>query len=139
MQRDDPIHGDDLILSLDISLQQAAWDALGERPGAVVAMDPNDGSVLALVSKPAFDPNLFVHGISTADYRAILESPGRALFNRAIQGGYEPGSTIKPFVGLAGLELGVITREHEVFSSGNFYLPGVKRPLGAVQGGDIAR
>ncbi len=129
LERTDPVHGDDLVLSLDIQLQQVAWDALGDRPGAIVAIDPNDGSILALVSKPAFDPNLFVHGISAADYEAILASPGRALFNRVIQGGYEPGSTLKPFVGLAGLELGVTTADKKVFSTGNFYLPGLDRPF----------
>jgi len=128
LERTDPIHGDDLILSLDMQVQQVAWDALGDRPGAVVAIDPKNGSVLALVSKPAFDPNLFVHGISGADYQAILHEPGRALFNRAIQGGYEPGSTLKPFVGLAGLELGVTTADRRIFSSGNYYLPGQERP-----------
>jgi penicillin-binding protein 2 len=129
LERKDPVHGADLILSLDIRLQQVAWDALGDRAGAVVVMDPNDGSVLALVSKPGYDPNLFVHGISSADYQAILHAPDRALFNRAIQGGYEPGSTLKPFVGLAGLELGVVTAEKRVFSTGNFYLPGLDRPF----------
>ncbi|MEJ8566937.1 penicillin-binding protein 2 [Elongatibacter sediminis] len=128
LERTDPVHGADLVLSLDMQVQRAAWEALGDRPGAVVAMDPNDGSVLALVSKPAYDPNEFVHGISAAGYRAILEAPGRALFNRAIQGGYEPGSTLKPFVGLAGLELGVVTPEQTIFSGGRFYLPGVARP-----------
>jgi penicillin-binding protein 2 len=129
LERSDPVHGDDLILSLDIVVQQAAWDALGDRPGAVVAMDPNDGSVLALISKPAFDPNFFVHGISGADYQAIVRSPDRALFNRAIQGGYEPGSTFKPFVGLTGLELGVISRDKRIFSTGKFYLSGLDRPF----------
>jgi len=129
LERRDPVHGDDLILSLDILVQKAAWDALGDRPGAVVAMDPNDGSVLALVSKPAFDPNLFVHGISGADYQAIVRSPDHALFNRAIQGGYEPGSTLKPFVGLTGLELGVISRDKRIFSTGKFYLAGLDRPF----------
>ncbi len=127
--RDAPVHGDDLILSLDVQVQQAAWDALGDRPGAVVAIDPNDGSVLALVSKPAFDPNLFVSGISSEDYRAILNAPGRPLFNRALLGGYEPGSTIKPFVGLAGLELGVIGVDDRVYSSGRFFLPGLDKPF----------
>lgn len=129
LDRTPPAHGDDLVLSLDVRVQQAAWDALGDRPGAVVAIDPRDGLVLALVSKPAFDPNLFVHGISGADYRAILNAPGRPLFNRTLLGGYEPGSTLKPFVGLAGLELGVITAEDRVFSSGRFYLPGMKKPF----------
>lgn len=129
LEREDPVHGDDLILSLDVQIQQAAWDALGDRAGAVVAMDPRDGSVLALVSKPSFDANDFVHGISSKNYQAILNAPGRPLFNRALLGGYEPGSTLKPFVGLAGLELDVITADQEVFSSGNYYLPGVSRPF----------
>jgi len=128
LERESPVHGDDLILALDVQVQQAAWDALGDRPGAVVAIDPNDGSVLALVSKPAFDPNLFVHGISSKDYNAILAAPGRPLFNRPLLGGYEPGSTLKPFLGLGGLELGVITAQDRVFSTGAYYLPGVSRP-----------
>jgi penicillin-binding protein 2 len=128
LERENPVHGDDLILALDVQVQQVAWDALGDRPGAVVAIDPRDGSVLALVSKPAFDPNLFVHGISGEDYQAILNAPGRPLFNRPLLGGYEPGSTLKPFIGLAGLELGVVSEHKRVFSSGAFYLPGVSRP-----------
>ncbi len=128
LERENPVHGDDLILALDVQVQQAAWDALGDRPGAVVAIDPTDGSVLAMVSKPAFDPNLFVHGISSKDYSAILAAPGRPLFNRTVLGGYEPGSTLKPFLGLGGLELGVITAEDQVFSTGAYYLPGVSRP-----------
>ena len=128
LQDDPPVHGDDLVLSLDVMVQQAAWDALGDRPGAVVAIDPNDGSVLAMVSKPAYDPNLFVHGISGKAYREILNAPGRPLFNRSLLGGYEPGSTLKPFVGLAGLELGIITESTQVFSSGQYFLPGVSRP-----------
>ena len=128
LERQDPAHGDDLILSLDVQVQQAAWDALGDRAGAVVAIDPNDGSVLAMVSKPSFDANAFVHGISGEDYRAILNAPGRPLFNRAIQGGYGPGSTIKPFVALAGLEQGVVTPEKRVFSTGQYFLPGQDRP-----------
>jgi penicillin-binding protein 2 len=129
LERDNPVHGDDLILALDIQVQKAAWDALGDRPGAVVAIDPSDGSVLALVSKPAFDPNLFVHGMSSQDFSVILAAPGRPLFNRALLGGYEPGSTLKPFLGLAGLELGIVTSEDRVFSSGGYYLPGVSRPF----------
>jgi penicillin-binding protein 2 len=129
LDRDNPVHGDDLVLALDVRVQRAAWEALGDRPGAVVAIDPNDGSLLALVSKPAFDPNLFVRGISSEDYSAILSGPGRPLFNRPLLGGYEPGSTLKPFIGLAGLELGVVDEQHRVFSSGGYYLPGVSRPF----------
>lgn len=128
LERSDPRHGDDLVLSLDIAVQQAAWDALGDRPGSVVAINPEDGSVLAMVSKPAFDPNPFVYGISSAAYQAILDAPGRALFNRAVQGSFEPGSTLKPFVGLAALERGITSVDRRIFSSGEFYLPGVSRP-----------
>jgi len=127
--RDAPVHGTDLILSLDVRVQRVAWDALGDRAGAVVAIDPRDGSVLALVSKPAFDPNRFAAGMSNQEYQAILAAPGRPLFNRALLGGYEPGSTVKPYLGLAGLELGVITVEGRVFSSGRFYLPGLDKPF----------
>jgi penicillin-binding protein 2 len=128
LEREDPVHGDDLILSIDVQVQQAAWTALGERPGAVVAIDPNDGSIIAMVSKPAFDPNAFVHGIGQAAYAAILEEPGRPLFNRALQGGYEPGSTLKPFIGLGGLELGLVDMQTKMFSSGSFFLQGQERP-----------
>ena len=126
--RQDPKPGEDLYLTLDLELQRAAWDALGDAPGAVVAIDPSNGDVLALVSKPGFDPNLFVNGISSADYQAILDKPGRALFNRALQGTYEPGSTMKPFVALAGLENGSVTPDTLVFSNGEFFLPNNSRP-----------
>mgnify|MGYP000126754463 CR=1 FL=1 len=128
VERQPPVPGSDLVLSIDLEVQRAAWDALGEQPGAVVAIDPRDGAVIALVSKPAFDPNLFVDGIRQADYQAILAAPGKPLFNRAIAGGYEPGSTLKPFVGLAGLELGVFGRERRVYSTGAYRLPNYDRP-----------
>jgi len=127
LDRQDAVPGTDLILSIDVAVQQAAWDALGDRPGSVVAIDPTDGSVIALVSKPAYDPNAFVHGISQRAYRKILDTPDRPLFNRALKGGYEPGSTLKPFVGLAGLELGVVTPKTRIFSSGKFYIEGYSR------------
>jgi len=129
LERQDPRHGEDLILSLDLSVQQAAWEALGDRPGAVFAVDPRDGAVLAMVSKPGFDPNLFVQGIGAGAYADILADPSRPLFNRALQGGYEPGSTFKPFIGLGGLETGVVDRSHRVFSNGYYYLPGQQRPF----------
>jgi penicillin-binding protein 2 len=128
LERQDAIPGTDLVLSIDVAVQRAAWDALGDRPGAVVAIDPVDGSVIALVSKPAYDPNAFVHGISQQAYSDILTTPGRPLFNRALSGGYEPGSTIKPFVGLAGLELDLVTPQTRVFSNGEFYIEGYDRP-----------
>ena len=128
LEKQDAIPGTDLVLAIDVAVQQAAWDALGDRPGSAVAIDPVDGSVIALVSKPAYDPNAFVNGISQKDYNDILNAPGRPLFNRAITGSYEPGSTLKPFVGLAGLELGVVTPETRVFSNGKFYIEGYDRP-----------
>ena len=128
VERQDAIPGTDLILSIDVAVQQAAWDALGDRTGSVVAIDPVDGSVIALVSKPAYDPNAFVHGISQRAYQDILSAPGRPLFNRALKGGYEPGSTLKPFVGLAGLELDLVTPQTRVFSNGKFYIEGYSRP-----------
>ncbi|MGB5290088.1 MAG: penicillin-binding protein 2 [Lysobacterales bacterium] len=128
LERQDAIPGTDLVLSLDVAVQQAAWDALGDRTGSVVAIDPVDGSVIALVSKPAYDPNAFVDGIGQKAYNEILNAPGRPLFNRALNGGYEPGSTLKPFVGLAGLELELVTPETRVFSNGKFYIEGYDRP-----------
>jgi penicillin-binding protein 2 len=129
LERYSPVPGSDLVLSIDVKVQQAAWETLGDRAGAVVAMDPSDGTVIALVSKPAFDANDFVHGISKAAYQAILAAPDRPLFNRAINGGYEPGSTVKPFIGLAGLELDVVRRDERVFSNGEFFLEGQERPF----------
>lgn len=119
-----PQPGQDLLLYLDVSLQQAATDALGGRRGVVVAMDPRDGGVLALVSEPSFDPNLFVEGISHADYRELLYSPDKPLFNRAVRGQYPPGSTVKPFIGLGGLALGVVGPEKTTYCPGYFSLPG---------------
>lgn len=119
-----PVSGQDLHLYLDIGLQQAAKEALGEERGAVVAIDPRNGGVLALVSNPSFDPNLFVEGISQTDYQALLSSPDKPLFNRAVRGQYPPGSTIKQFVALAGLASGVTTSRRATYCSGAFSLPG---------------
>lgn len=127
LERTDPIPGEDLKISLDLELQLTAIEALGEHPGAVVALDIPSGEVLALVSKPGFDPNLFVNGIGQSAYRELLESPYRPLFNRFLAGGYEPGSTVKPFIALAGLEAGAIRRSSRIFSTGVFRLPGDAR------------
>jgi penicillin-binding protein 2 len=99
-----PVPGHNLYLHLDYELQKKASELLGERRGAVVAIEPKTGGVLAFVSRPGFNPNLFVTGISQKDYSALRDSPNQPLFNRTIQGTYPPGSTIKPIVGLAGLE-----------------------------------
>lgn len=105
LERTLPVSGKNLYLNLDSKVQAIAEQSLEENNGALVAIDPRNGAVLAMVSMPAYDPNLFVHGISSKNYRALSESPERPLFNRALRGQYPPGSTIKPFIGLAGLEL----------------------------------
>ena len=124
LQSDPPTPGQDLYLSLDSRLQQATMDAFGEENGAAVAIDPRTGQLLALVSNPGFDPNLFVEGISPEDYNALQNSEDNPLFNRALRGQYPPGSTIKPFVGLAGLETGAVSLGQKKFCPGFYQLPG---------------
>ncbi|MGA9421859.1 MAG: penicillin-binding protein 2, partial [Rhodanobacteraceae bacterium] len=122
-----PIAGENLYLTIDVHLQKAAFDAFAGRPGAAVAVDPRNGEVLAMVSVPGFDPNLFVNGISHADYAALLNAVDKPLLNRALTGGYAPGSTVKPFMALAGLELGLRTPQDTVLSTGQFFIPGQSR------------
>lgn len=119
--------GADLRLSIDLDLQKAAVAAFGEFDGSAVAVDPRTGEVLAMVSLPAYDPNLFVNGISHADYQALTSNPSRPLFNRNVLGGGPPGSTVKPFIGLAGLDSGLRTPEDRVLSTGEFHIPGQRR------------
>ena len=122
-----PVPGEDIRLNLDLDVQRAAWQALGSRRGAVIAIDPRDGGVLAFVSRPGFDPNLFVTGISVTDYAAYRDDPDRPLFNRALQGQYPPGSTIKSMMGLAALEAGVTDWQRSIRDPGFFNLPGTSR------------
>ena len=119
--------GSDLRLSLDLDLQRAMVEAFGDMHGSAVAVEPATGQVLGMVSLPSFDPNLFVNGISHVDYRRLMDDPARPLFNRNVLGGGPPGSTIKPFVALAGLDSGLRTPEWRVFSTGEFFLPGQRR------------
>ena len=128
LETESPTPGTDLYLSIDARLQRAAYEALGNFKGAVVAIDPNNGEVLALVSKPAYDPNLFVDGIDSANFRRLQSDPTRPLFNRAVVGTYPPGSTIKPMLGLAGLEYGVVTSRHSTICRGFYLLEGNPRP-----------
>ncbi|GAB7529122.1 penicillin-binding protein 2 [Pseudomonas sp. 3A(2025)] len=123
LKRTDPVPGKDIVLSLDIHLQEAAEAALGGRRGAVVALDPNTGEVLAMVSAPSFDPNLFVTGISFKAYAELRDSIDRPLFNRILRGLYPPGSTIKPAVAIAGLDGGAVTPGSRVFDPGYYQLP----------------
>lgn len=122
-----PVPGKNLTLHVDSGLQQAASEALGDRRGTVVAIDPRTGGVLALVSKPSYDPNLFVTGIDFKSYAALRDSVDVPLFNRALQGQYEPGSTLKPFIGLAGLTTGQTTPEFTIEDRGEFKLPNNSR------------
>lgn len=122
--------GNDLRLSIDADLQRAMVAAFGDFDGAAVAMDPRTGEILAMVSLPSYDPNLFVNGISHADFKALNDNPSRPQFNRLVLGGVAPGSTIKPLIGLAGLDSGVRKPEDKVLSTGMFYLPGTSRGWG---------
>lgn len=122
--RKDPIRGNDLFLSLDYGLQMVASEQLAGRRGAIVAMDPNTGEVLALVSSPSFNPNLFVTGISTTNYAALRDNLDQPLYNRAVQGVYPPGSTIKPMFGLGGIHYGYVDWQTAISDPGYFTLPG---------------
>ncbi len=119
--------GTDLRLSVDAELQRAMALSFGGLHGSAVAVDPATGDVLGMVSLPSFDPNLFVNGISHTDYRRLMDDPARPLFNRNVLGGGPPGSTIKPFVALAGVDSGLRTPESRVFSTGEFFIPGQRR------------
>ena len=126
LKRVEPILGQDIYLSLDIALQEAAEKALDGRRGAIVAIEPNTGEVLAMVSQPSFDPNPFVTGIGFKAYAELRDSLDQPLFNRVLRGLYPPGSTIKPMVVIAGLDAGVITPRTKVFDPGFYQLPNNK-------------
>ena len=116
--------GNTVKLSIDIKLQKMVEDLFGERRGALVAIEPKTGEVLAFVSKPTFDPNLFVEGIDTESWQALNESPDKPLLNRALRGTYPPGSTYKPFMALAALETGARTPEQTISDPGYFMFGG---------------
>ena len=121
------VDGMDLQLSLLNSLQQLAQNLLTDKKGAIVALDPVNGDVLAFASQPTYDPNLFVNGISQKAYSALHDNPGRPLFNRALVGQYPPGSTIKPIVALAALEADITQPEKTMYAGPYFKLPGSSR------------
>ena len=124
LSRTPPIAGNDLRLSLDIRLQQIAEEAFGARRGGLVAIEPATGDVLAFVSKPGFDPNLFVEGIDAANWELLNDSPDKPLLNRPLRGAYPPGSTIKPFLALGALTSGKRTPAQTIHDPGFFQLPG---------------
>ena len=127
LEQHDPVPGEDLHLHLDIELQRIALNSLGDENGAVVAIDTKTGGVLALVSKPSYDTNLFVNGISSKDYSALRDSENLPLFNRALQGQYPPGSTLKPIFALAGLHYDIVSKDTTIYDPGWYVLPGEER------------
>ncbi|TAL61304.1 MAG: penicillin-binding protein 2 [Legionella sp.] len=118
-----PHSGTKLYLSLDVRLQEAAYLALKDKRGAAVVIDSRNGEILAMVSSPSFDPNIFVGGVSKADYKILSNALQRPLFNRAVRGVYPPASTIKPFVVLAGLDKGFINPSFQIYDPGKYKLP----------------
>ncbi|APF03018.1 TPA: penicillin-binding protein 2 [Legionella pneumophila] len=118
-----PHSGAKLYLSIDARLQEAAYNALKDKRGAVVVINSRNGEILTMVSSPSFDPNIFVSGVSKTDYKVLSNALQRPLFNRAVRGVYPPASTIKPFVGLAGLDKGFITTTTEIYDPGKYKLP----------------
>lgn len=119
-----PVPGKDIYLTLDIELQMIAKRALSGKRGAIVAMDPRTGGILAMYSNPSYDGNLFVHGISSKNYNKLLNSKDLPLINRSVQG-YPPASTVKPFLALTGLEEKVITPDTKVWDPGWYQLKGL--------------
>ncbi len=124
LERTPPAAGSNLVLTLDLKLQQVAEKAFGSRRGALVAIEPSTGGILALVSMPAYDPNLFVDGINPQDWEALNSSADKPLVNRALNGAYPPGSTFKPFMALAALETGRRTPQQAISDPGFFTFGG---------------
>ncbi len=118
-----PQSGDKIYLSIDMKLQEAAHQALEGKRGAVVVINPHNGEILTMVSAPSFDPNIFVNGVSSKDYQILSNALQRPMFNRAVRGVYPPASTIKPFVGLAGLDKGFVNSATQIYDPGKYKLP----------------
>lgn len=123
VESEPPVPGADLTLHLDSALQQVAYEELQGRRAGLVAIEPQTGGILALVSSPGYDPNVFVGSLDGQAFSRLRDDPQLPLFDRASRGQYAPGSTVKPFVGLAGLELGIIDRDMEMHDPGYFQLP----------------
>ena len=125
-----PIPGKDLVLNLDIDLQQYAFKLMDKRRGSIIILDPKDNGVLAMISSPSYDPNAFVHGISSKAYNKLLNDPDRPLVNRATLGIYPPASTVKPLIAVAALTEGVITPETTRNDPGIWYIPNARSHKG---------
>ena len=124
LARTAPIAGNNLTLTIDAELQRIAETAFGDRKGALVAIEPSTGGLLALVSTPTYDPNLFVDGIDSVNWRELNESPAKPMVNRALNGAYPPGSTFKPFMALAALTVGKRRAEQTISDPGSFTFGG---------------
>tara|TARA_B100000965_G_scaffold384949_1_gene385696 strand:- start:374 stop:2281 length:1908 start_codon:yes stop_codon:yes gene_type:complete len=124
-----PKRGDDIYLTIDIKLQNYIYSLMRDKEGSVIVMNPSNGDVLAFVSAPGYDINLFTKSISKKNYSSLLNDPRKPMINRAINGQYPPGSTLKPFVGLIALEEGIIQSSKFVSCSGAYKLPNHKRPF----------
>lgn len=123
--RDQPgVAGSSIRLTIDVELQQYIQDMLGNQKGSVVVLDPRDSSILAMVTNPSYDNNLFVGGVSSSDYKRLLDDPAHPLYSRATQGTYPPASTVKPFYAVMGLAEGKITTNTTIFDPGFWILPG---------------
>lgn len=128
IKRKPPQPGHDLVLTIDSKLQEIAERAIGKKRGAVVAIEPHSGEILALSSQPDYDPNMFVKGMSPQRFRELEDTGWQPLYNRASRGTYPPASTIKPFIGLAALENGVISADTQVYCNGEYHLEGREKP-----------
>jgi len=124
LSRTPPVSGNNIVLNLDARLQEVAYTAFGDRRGALVAIDPATGGVLAFVSRPGFDPNLFVDGIDSLNWNELNNSPDKPLVNRALNGTYPPGSTFKPYMALAALTYGKRTPQQTISDPGYFMFGG---------------
>jgi penicillin-binding protein 2 len=123
VNKKNPVSGEKLYLTIDTRLQQVAYLAMKDKRGAVVAMSTRNGDILAMVSSPSYDPNVFVNGINSKDYQKLATARDKPLYNRAVRGLYPPASTLKPFVALAGLEKGAVDTNFRVYDPGWFKLP----------------
>ena len=135
LSRTPPSSGNTLVLSIDAKLQEIAEQAFGSYRGALVAIDPNNGEVLAFVSKPGYDPSLFIDGIDPQSWDELNNSPDVPLNNRALRGQYPPGSTIKPFMALAGLFYNIRSPARTISDPGYFNLPGSRPPVPRLEEG----
>jgi penicillin-binding protein 2 len=128
LERREPVAGNDLFLTIDQRVQQAAEEALRGQRASAVAIDPSNGDIIAFVSTPAFDPNLFARGLTRSEYLALTEDPNRPMYDRVIRGVYPPGSTVKPLMAMAALDYGVVSPHDSIFCRGAYRMPGVSRP-----------